>query len=571
MAQLSSAAAASSGGTADVRVVIKQKCAIETELPPGVSSSQMRDALQLTMCSGYTTDTCDVGAAPSSRRGRALVAVRFEVTIIPPINSSSLAAPTVNSSDLANQLNVSSDTLTNVTSTLTSVEADVTVVSSGSASSAAAAGAANNLTEALAPAALASSVGISAGDISVVSPPTTIGPPMPPPASPPPMPPPPSPPPSPPLPYLPPPSDPPSTPPVGPSPECPPSSPPPAPPLSPPPTTPLDIVLETTTMTANKRTILAFSGMDAENVPNVVFLPAGVMGCTGASFFQAHQGGTVADGKLTLSLPPGTYKMCIRDVTSQSTLDSAYYQILSVRLSVLLPPPPPPPSSAPAHPPPSLSILGSATNGTSAVRARSADQENAVAEFVAGAGGASLAMVILLLGALLVRLAWRKLKLARPLQLSEGDVQALSDAVLREAIEGPSTRPGTPPSKALKSAMQQIIDERQQTIPRGLRIVSDAERRSGALNILQSPPSRFRAPSRARQLEQRAAAVPSGVTPQDVQRDWLSHAEQAFGQETSPRAALGLERRVQWLDSGRLPPPTSTASAGSPGDDERSV
>lgn len=283
-------------------------------------------------------------------------------------------------------------------------------------------------------------------------------------------------------------------------------------------------------MLAYAQTIILFSGENVELVHNAVFLRAGAPGCEGAVYSRPHQGGAIEDGELVLALPPGTYKLCVKD-EAKGMLDSAYYQIPSTALQVFLPPPPPPPSLSPLSPPP---IGGNSLNASVQGQTTSVTQpSNEALNFVVGAAGASITLVALLVAIAGVRLCWRAGATQRRVVLNEQGVERLSDAVLREVTRSRSS-PATPSS--LKSEVQQIIDDHQRPFPRGLRVVSDAERRSGACNILQSPQqSRPRMASRLQQPVTKGTS--SGTTPQDVQRNWLSSAEAEVALSTSPRAA----------------------------------
>ena len=261
------------------------------------------------------------------------------------------------------------------------------------------------------------------------------------------------------------------------------------------------------------------------------------------------------DGKLVLALPPGIYKLCIKD-EAEGLVDSAYYQILSVVLEVLLPPPPPPPSLRPSSPPQDGGI-NLATNVSLQGQTASAAQPNESLNFLVGAAGASMTIVALLVAIAALRICWLR---SQRVVLDEDGVGRLTDAVMREATRS-RTAPQTPSS--LKSEVQQIIDDHQRPFPRGLRVVSDAERRSAACNILQSPQqSRRWASSRVQQHVPRDTS--SGTTPQDVQRSWLNSAEAAAA---SPRARAPPQ--PQPLPAPRIGP--AAAHVDSPSDADRRV
>jgi hypothetical protein len=202
----SAAAAAAVAGTSisasDVVVQIKQVARIELAVA-GKTLEEMRSALKTMLCAA--APNCDVVSI--SRRAlqpsgpRRLAAGSFQLTkTIDASSSDSLAAPTIDRAVVANQLGLASSSGITTSSNLQSVEASVTVVKDGSASSDGAQAAAASAQASL-PAALAtglSSTGASASDFGVTT--SVIGPPTPPPTPPPPLPPPslsPSPPPSP--------------------------------------------------------------------------------------------------------------------------------------------------------------------------------------------------------------------------------------------------------------------------------------------------------------------------------------------------------------------------------------
>ena len=211
---------AASGDDSEVEVTITKTSSVSSTIPSGVTVEQMRAALSSNICGDDAG--CNVAAEASRRALRALftpshgrglqTSASFTVTQdVDASSSASLAAPTVDSSALAGSLGVS-DSEVSTSSTLSSVEASVTVTSLGSATSDEAQSAlstANAL-----PGALASALGVDASAFSFTVPPTVIGPPMPPPNSPPPPPQPPMTPPpsSPPVPPVKPPSEPPNMP-----------------------------------------------------------------------------------------------------------------------------------------------------------------------------------------------------------------------------------------------------------------------------------------------------------------------------------------------------------------------
>ena len=223
-----------------IEVVLTKKTEVSTELPLGVSATQMALALQAVLCAGYEVSMCQVVATTPVRRSRGLAPVSYMVTqdVVNASSNVSLAAPSINTSALAAELDVPPDSMASTTSSLVQVEASVTVITAGLASSSEAQ--ATVATQSSLTTSLATSLSVNASSFTMVTAPVVVGPPLPPPEAPPPSPPPPSYPPAPPVPPSPPPplvppsrppSGPPSTPPSVPS---PPGSPPlPRPPMSP--------------------------------------------------------------------------------------------------------------------------------------------------------------------------------------------------------------------------------------------------------------------------------------------------------------------------------------------------
>jgi len=132
---------------------------------------------------------CHVGSAPSRRSllsARALL-VGASFTVTRELNATSgdtLAAPVFNISKIAVELGVAPTAMSRVSTSVESVTAEVTIVSNGRATSSAAQQVAHSQTAALAPTALAISLGLSPLVLSTVT--ITVGPPLPPPTAPPP-------------------------------------------------------------------------------------------------------------------------------------------------------------------------------------------------------------------------------------------------------------------------------------------------------------------------------------------------------------------------------------------------
>ena len=198
---VSATAAAAAAPTDAVEVTVIQTTAIDIAVPTGTTSGEMAAALTTTVCNGEIG--CQVVAGTATGRRLALdnnnrrglqSSTTFTVTReLDSSSSGSLAPPTVNTTNLAANLGVTSVAAPTVT--LQEVSVEINVISEGSPSSAAAQSQAATQTAAFTPSALAAAVpGLSASALTVQAA-TVIGPPPPPPLPPPLPPPPPSPPP----------------------------------------------------------------------------------------------------------------------------------------------------------------------------------------------------------------------------------------------------------------------------------------------------------------------------------------------------------------------------------------
>ena len=121
---------------------------------------------------------------------------------------------------------------------------------------------------------------------------------------------------------------PPAPPPLPPAPPSPPSPPPPALPSAPP------LVFHTSTIYAGTPTTLALTGALASDGDHLVFLVAGTADCANAYGFLGSQGGTVAGGEVTVTLPDvGLYKVCHSTVASPGSdadFEYLHYAMLEV-------------------------------------------------------------------------------------------------------------------------------------------------------------------------------------------------------------------------------------------------
>jgi len=169
-------------------VTISHVSTIESSIPSGVSVDQLKAAITSAVCGGNMD--CQLSAARRRALGGMmshgrLLETTASFTVTQTFNASSevsLAAPTVDTAAVATDLGISASDIS-TTSTLDSVEASVTVVSEGSASSTEAQAAVS--TQSALPTALASSLGVDSTAFTFTATPTIIGPPMPPPTQPP--------------------------------------------------------------------------------------------------------------------------------------------------------------------------------------------------------------------------------------------------------------------------------------------------------------------------------------------------------------------------------------------------
>ena len=158
-----------------------------------VPVEQLRQAIERDVCAGAQANTCEVIEGDSSRRAlQTTSSATFTVTeTLDATSTDPFAPPTVDTSAVIADLGLPVGTPIATSTSLQSVEASVTVTSEGSAASPLAQQALS--TQNALPAAVATSLGISSADLTLVETPSVVGPPMPPPHSPPPPTPPPSP------------------------------------------------------------------------------------------------------------------------------------------------------------------------------------------------------------------------------------------------------------------------------------------------------------------------------------------------------------------------------------------